>query len=242
VGSAAGQRAAAALALHHCDIRSAFGRRLVEQPLMRNVLADLALESEASLALAMRVARALDHRDDPHEDALVRLLTAVGKYWICKRTPHHAYEAMECIGGSGVMEDSPFPRLFRESPVNAIWEGSGNVQCLDVLRAMHKTPDVVQAFFTELAKARGGHAALDRHVTALQAELADLQDLEFRARDLVDRMALAMQAALLVQHAPAAVADAFCASRLASTGHHQYGALPRGSDTAAIVRRAMPRG
>ena len=242
VGSAAGQRAAAALALHHCDIRSAFGRRLVEQPLMRNVLADLALESEASLALAMRVARALDHRDDPHEDALVRLLTAVGKYWICKRTPHHAYEAMECIGGSGVMEDSPFPRLFRESPVNAIWEGSGNVQCLDVLRAMHKTPDVVQAFFTELAKARGGHAALDRHVTALQAELADLQDLEFRARDLVDRMALAMQAALLGQHAPAAVADAFCASRLASTGHHQYGALPRGSDTAAIVRRAMPRG
>jgi putative acyl-CoA dehydrogenase len=241
IGSAAGQRAAAAQALHHCSLRSAFGKVLVEQPLMHNVLADLALESEGSLALAMRVARALDHRDDAHEDALVRLMTAVGKYWICKRTPQHAYEAMECLGGSGVMEDSPFPRLFRESPVNAIWEGSGNVQCLDVLRAMHKTPEVVQAFFAEVGRARGGHATLDRHVAALQAELADLDELEYRARDLVDRMALAMQAALLVQHAPAAVADAFCASRLASTGQHQYGALPRGLDTPAIVARATPR-
>ncbi|MFP5397762.1 MAG: isovaleryl-CoA dehydrogenase [Gammaproteobacteria bacterium] len=241
VGSAAGQRAAAVQALHHCAIRAAFGKRLVEQPLMRNVLADLALESEASLTLAMRVARALDHRDDAHEDALVRLLTAVGKYWICKRTPHHAYEAMECIGGSGGMEDSPFPRLFRESPVNAIWEGSGNVQCLDVLRAMAKTPDVVQAFFAEVGRARGGSAVLDRHVAALQAELDDLQDVEYRARDLVDRMALAMQAALLVQHAPAAVADAFCASRLASTGHHQVGALPRGVDCGAIIGRATPQ-
>lgn len=241
VGSAAGQRAAAAQALHHCSIRAAFGKRLVEQPLMRNVLADLALESEASLALAMRVARAMDHRDDAHEDALVRLLTAVGKYWICKRTPQHAYEAMECLGGSGVMEDSPFPRLFRESPVNAIWEGSGNVQCLDVLRAMARTPDVVQAFFTEVGRARGGSAVLDRHVAALKAEFADLQDLEYRARDLVDRMALATQAALLVQHAPAAVADAFCASRLGSSGHHQYGALPRGVDCGAIIGRATPQ-
>ncbi|MBP6251696.1 MAG: isovaleryl-CoA dehydrogenase [Rubrivivax sp.] len=241
IGSAAGQRAAAAQALHHCSMRSVFGKVLVEQPLMRNVLADLALESEGSLALAMRVARALDHRDDAHEDALVRLMTAVGKYWICKRTPQHAYEAMECLGGSGVMEDSPFPRLFRESPVNAIWEGSGNVQCLDVLRAMHKTPDVVQAFFEEVGRARGGDATLDRHVAALKAELTDLGELEYRARDLVDRMALAMQAALLVQHAPAPVSDAFCVSRLASTGHHQYGALPRGLDTAAIVTRATPR-
>jgi putative acyl-CoA dehydrogenase len=241
VGSAAGQRAAAVQALHHCGIRAAFGKRLVEQPLMRNVLADLALESEASLTLAMRVARALDHRDDPHEDALVRLLTAVGKYWICKRTPQHAVEAMECLGGSGVMEDSPFPRLFRESPVNAIWEGSGNVQCLDVLRAMAKTPEVVQAFFAEVGRARGASAALDRHVAALKADFADLQDLEYRARDLVDRMAQAVQAALLVQHAPAAVADAFCASRLTSTSHHQYGALPRGVDCGAIIRRATPQ-
>ena len=151
----------------------------------------------------------------------MRLCTAVGKYWICKRTPHHAYEAMECIGGSGVMEDGPFPRLFRESPVNAIWEGSGNVQCLDVLRAMQKTPDVVGAFFGEVSKAMGANANLDRWVLALQKDFRDLADLEYRARDMVDRMALAMQAALLVQHAPSFVADAFCASRLASRGPPQ---------------------
>ncbi len=241
VGSSSGQRAAVAQALHHCSLRSAFGKVLVEQPLMRNVLADLVLENEGSVALTMRVARALDHRADEHEDLLVRLCTAVGKYWICKRTPGHAYESMECIGGSGVMEDSPFPRLFRESPVNAIWEGSGNVQCLDVLRAMQKTPAVVGAFFAELAKARGANATLDRYVAALHKEFGDLAELEYRARDVVDRMALALQAALLVQHAPAAVADAFCASRLAASGHHNYGALPRGVDCAAIVARATPR-
>ena len=241
VGSSSAQRAAVSQALHHCSRRSAFGRVLNEQPLMRNVLADLVLESEGSLALTMRIARALDHRDDEHEDLLVRLVTAVGKYWICKRTPNHAYESMECIGGSGVMEDSPFPRLFRESPVNAIWEGSGNVQCLDVLRAMQKTPAVVQAFFREVGKAKGASAALDRYVVALQKEFADLADLEYRARDVVDRMALAIQAALLVQHAPAFVADAFCASRLEAAGHHNYGALPRGADCAAIIERATPR-
>jgi len=243
IGSTAGQRAAVAQALHHCGIRSAFGQVLNQQPLMRNVLADLVLEHEGSLALTMRIARALDTRSDPHEDALVRLVTAVGKYWICKRTPQHAYEAMECIGGSGVMEDSPFPRLYREAPVNAIWEGSGNVQCLDVLRAMQKSPEVVGVFFAELAKARGANAALDRWVAALQAEFKDLSDLEYRARGVVDRMALAIQAALLVQHAPAAVADAFCASRLATQGgsHSQYGTLPRGVDCAAIIERATPQ-
>jgi len=241
VGSTAGQRAAVAQALHHCGIRAAFGRVLNQQPLMRNVLADLVLEHEGSLALTMRVARALDHRSDAHEDQLVRLLTAVGKYWICKRTPNHAYESMECIGGSGVMEDGPFPRLFRESPVNAIWEGSGNVQCLDVLRAMQKTPTVVDAYFTEVGKARGANASLDRYVGALAKEFRDLADLEYRARDVVDRMAIAAQAALLVQHAPAAVADAFCASRLEAAGHHNYGTLPRGVDCAAIVARATPR-
>ncbi len=237
VGSSAGQRAAVALALHHCSRRSAFGRVLNQQPLMQNVLADLVLEHEGSLALTMRVARAMDQRQDPHEDALARLVTAVGKYWICKRTPQHAYEAMECIGGSGVMEDSPFPRLYREAPVNAIWEGSGNVQCLDVLRAMQKTPEVVQAFFAEVGQARGGHVALDRWVAALKAEFADLADLEYRARGVVDRMALAIQAALLVQHAPKAVADGFCASRLEGEGHRQFGTLPRGVDCAAIVAR-----
>ncbi|MGZ5236900.1 MAG: acyl-CoA dehydrogenase family protein [Caldimonas sp.] len=241
VGSSAGQRAAVAQALHHCSIRSAFGRVLNQQPLMRNVLADLVLENEGALALAMRMARALDNRADPQQDLLVRLCTAVGKYWICKRTPNHAYEAMECIGGSGVMEDSPFPRLFRESPVNAIWEGSGNVQCLDVLRAMHKTPAVVDAFFRELGLARGANAALDRWVEALHGELADPADAEYRARSVVDRMALALQAALLVQHAPAFVADAFCGSRLADGGHRNYGTLPRGVDCAAIIERATPR-
>ena len=241
VGSSAGQRAAVSQALHHCSIRSAFGKVLNQQPLMRNVLADLVLESEGSLALTMRIARAMDHRDDPHEDLLVRLCTAVGKYWICKRTPNHAYEAMECIGGSGVMEDSPFPRLFRESPVNAIWEGSGNVQCLDVLRAMQKSPEVIDAFFREVAKAKGANAALDRWVDALRAEFNDPADLEYRARDVVDRMALAMQAALLLQHAPACVADAFCASRLAAGGYRNFGALPRGVDCAAIIERATPR-
>jgi putative acyl-CoA dehydrogenase len=241
IGSAAGQRAAVAQALHHCGIRHAFGQVLNRQPLMRNVLADLALEHEGSLALTMRLARAMDHRDDEHEDLLVRLLTAVGKYWICKRTPNHAYEAMECIGGSGVMEDGPMPRLFRESPVNAIWEGSGNVQCLDVLRAMHRTPAVVQAFFAEIEPSRGADARLDAWVAALQREFADLADLEYRARHIVDRLALATQAALLVRHAPAAVADAFCASRLSGEGHRNYGTLPRGVDTAAIIERATPR-
>jgi putative acyl-CoA dehydrogenase len=242
VGSSSGMRQAVAQALHHCNYRAAFGKRLVEQPLMQNVLADLVIEHEAALALTMRIGRALDAAAaNEHEKLLVRVGTAVGKYWICKRTPAHAYEAMECIGGSGVMEDGPFPRLFRESPVNAIWEGSGNVQCLDVLRAMQKTPAVVEAFFREVAKAKGANAALDRWVVALQKEFTDLADLEYRARDLVDRMALALQAALLAQHAPAYVADAFCGSRLARSGHHNYGALPRGVDCEAIIERATPR-
>ena len=241
VGSSAGQRAAVSQALHHCSIRSAFGKVLNQQPLMKNVLADLVLENEGALALTMRIARAMDNRAEQHEDLLVRLCTAVGKYWICKRTPNHAYEAMECIGGSGVMEDSPFPRLFRESPVNAIWEGSGNVQCLDVLRAMQKTPEVVEAFFREVTKARGANATLDRWVGALHKEFTNLADIEYRARDVVDRMALAIQAALLVQHVPAYVADAFCASRLADGGYRNYGTLPRGVDCVAIIERARPR-
>ena len=240
VGSTAGQRAAVAQALHHCNIRQAFGRVLNQQPLMRNVLADLVLEHEGSLALTMRVARAMDHREDAHEDALVRLLTAVGKYWICKRTASHAYEAMECIGGSGVMEDSPMPRLYREAPVNAIWEGSGNVQCLDVLRALQKTPGVVDAFFDEVTLAQGGHASLDAAAKALKAELADASDLEYRARHVVDQMALTAQASLLVRHAPVAVSDAFCASRLSGTGHRQFGTLPRGVNCGALIERATP--
>jgi putative acyl-CoA dehydrogenase len=241
VGSAAGQRAAVAQALHHCALRTAFGRKLVDQPLMANVLADLALEQEAALALAMRLARALDGRADAHEDLLVRLMTPVGKYWVCKRTPGLTYEAMECIGGSGVMEDGPFPRLFRESPVNAIWEGSGNIQCLDVLRAMHKSPAAVEALLWELAAAKGANADLDRAAGELRRELADPADFEHRARSLVDRIAVAFQASLLVRHGPPFVADAFCASRLAGTGPRNFGTLPRGVDCAALVERATPR-
>ncbi len=241
VGSSAGMRMALSQALHHCAHRSAFGARLNQQPLMQNVLADLALESEAAMTLSMRVARALDHRDNRHEDMLVRLVTAVGKYWICKRTPGHAYEAMECIGGSGVMEDSMFPRLFRESPVNAIWEGSGNVQCLDVLRAMAKEPEVVQAFFDELRPTQGQNPHLDAQVRALAQEIKEPAGMEYRARHVVERMALAMQASLLLRVAPAFVADAFCASRLDGQGSFHYGALPRGAQVQAIIERATPR-
>jgi putative acyl-CoA dehydrogenase len=241
IGSSAGQRAAVAQALHHCSLRSAFGKVLNRQPLMTNVLADLALESEGSLALTMRVARALDSRADASEDLLVRVLTSVGKYWICKRTPNLTYEAMECIGGSGVMEDSPLARLFRESPVNAIWEGSGNVQCLDVLRVLRKAPAAIDAFFSELALARGGNAHLDHAVAGLRRDFGHPEDIEYRARGLVDKMALALQASLLVRHAPTYVADAFCVSRLSGTGQHNFGALNRSADCAAIIERATPR-
>jgi len=241
IGSSAAMRMAVSQALHHCSQRKAFGRLLVDQPLMQNVLADLVLESEAAMILTMRIARALDRRTDPNEDSLARLCTAVGKYWICKRTAQHAAEAMECIGGAGVMEDSPMPRLFREAPVNAIWEGSGNIQCLDTLRAMHKMPSAVQAYLDELALAHGGHASLDRHVVALKEELRVTENVEYRARGLVDRMATCLQAALLVRHAPSWLADAFCRSRLDGLGHHQYGALPPGVECARIIERAMPR-
>ena len=241
VGSSAGMRMAVSQALHHCSVRSAFGKVLNQQPLMQNVLADLALESEAALTLSMRIARAMDNRADEHEDLLGRLVTAVGKYWICKRTPNHAYEAMECIGGSGVMEDSPMPRLYREAPINAIWEGSGNVQCLDVLRALSKTPAVLDAFFTEVGISKNAHPVLEGYVAAIATDLKNPQALEYRARDLVDRMALALQASLLVRHAPVFVSDAFCHSRLELRGHHNYGTLPRGIDCAAIITRATPK-
>ncbi|MFO7550557.1 MAG: acyl-CoA dehydrogenase family protein [Haliea sp.] len=241
IGSAAGMRMAVSQALHHCSIREAFGKVLNQQPLMQNVLADLAIESEAALVTGMRMARALDNLQDEQEALLMRLGVAVGKYWICKRSPNHAYEAMECIGGSGVMEDSMMPRLYREAPVNAIWEGSGNVQCLDVLRALQKSPQVVEAFFLETGKARGSNTALDRQLDTLARELKDSSDMEYRARSVVDRLATSLQAALLLQHAPGAVADAYCASRLDAVGHHNYGALPRGIDCASIIERSTPK-
>ena len=247
MGASAGlMRAGLANAIHHCRERAAFGKPLLEQPLMRNVLADLALEYEGAIAFAMRMARALDGRaDDQHEANLVRLATAVGKYWNCKRAPNHSYEIMECIGGSGVMEDSIYPRLYREAVINPIWEGSGNVQCLDVLRAMGKSPAVVHSFVTECEQARGGNSQLDAYLDALKNQIAALDpaddvSLQFGARALVDRMALAFQASLLVQHAPNAVSEAFCASRLSVDGQHNYGALARGTDTREILQRADP--
>jgi putative acyl-CoA dehydrogenase len=239
IGSSAGQRAAAAQALHHCSVRSTFGQMLNSHPLMQNVLADLVLESEGSLALTMRMARAMEGHDGAHDKLLVRLCVPLGKYWICKRTPHHAYEAMECIGGSGLMEDGPLPRLLRESPVNAIWEGSGNIQCLDLMRAIQKTPNVLGAFLDEVKRARGSSATLDSWVHNLEHDIGHLS--EYRAREFADRMVLALQAALLQQHAPAFVADAFCASRLTGRGHRNYGALPTDVDCAAIIKRATPR-
>jgi len=247
MGASAGlMRAGLANAIHHCKQRAAFGAKLVDQPLMQNVLADLQLEYEGAMAFSMRMARALDMKDsDEHEAQLARLATAVGKYWICKRAPQHSYEIMECIGGSGVMENSIYPRLFRESVINPIWEGSGNVQCLDVLRAIGKTPAVLMAFNAELNKARGGNSILDSYLDSLnqqfmQLDPTDMHGLQYSARTMVDQMALAFEASLLVRHAPNAVSEAFCASRLAAQGHHNYGALPKGVNVKSIIERADP--
>jgi putative acyl-CoA dehydrogenase len=242
IGSSSGMRQAVAQALHHCNYRSAFGKRLVDQPLMQNVLADLVIEHEAALALTMRIGRALDVGDaSEHEKMLVRVGTAVGKYWICKRTPAHVYEAMECIGGSGVMEDCIMPRLFRESPVNSIWEGSGNVQCLDMLRAMHRNPGSVEAYMDEVRAGSGADRRLDQYVVNLGIELEDTEDIEYRARRVVEKMALALQGSLLVRFGHPAVADAFCAARLqGDTSGLTFGALPRGLDCTAIIQRAAP--
>jgi putative acyl-CoA dehydrogenase len=236
IGSAAGMRWAVANATWHAAHRSAFGRRLAEQPLMRNVLADLCVESEAATALAMRVARAYDEEDT----AFRRLATAVGKYWVCKRLPPLAFEAMECLGGNGYVEESGMPRLYREAPVNSIWEGSGNVNALDVLRALARQPDSLERYLAEVETAAGADRRLDAYVADLRRELADPDEVELRARRIVERLALALQGSLLVRHAPAAVADAFCASRLAGDHGGAFGTLPAGLDTAAIVARHTP--
>ncbi len=243
IGSAAGMRQAVAQVTHHCAHRSAFGKLLSQQPLMKNVLADLVIEHEAALALTMRIAGAMDRSaTSESEQLMVRMGTAVGKYWICKRAPEHAYEAMECIGGSGVMEDSIMPRLFRESPVNSIWEGSGNVQCLDMLRAMSRHPGSVETLMSEIQAASGSDKRLDEYVKQLGRELIDTSDIEYRARSIVEKMALALQGALLVRFGDTAVADAFCASRLTSQGSGLvYGNLPRGVDCASIIKRATPQ-
>ncbi|WP_194755473.1 isovaleryl-CoA dehydrogenase [Aliidiomarina indica] len=236
IGSSAGMRQATVQAIHHCDHRAAFGATLTQQPLMQNLLADLALESEAAMVFMMRMARAMDHHDDEQERLLARIATPIGKYWICKRAPQHAYEAMEIIGGTGVMETHIMARLYREAPINAIWEGSGNVQCLDILRAIDKEPAVLEAYFSEVAHAKGQNTHLDRLVGELKAAFADADALPYRARQLADRMALALQASLLIQHAPNAVADAFCESRL-SRQVWNYGGMPRGVACVDVINR-----
>ncbi|ANN17765.1 DNA alkylation response protein [Amycolatopsis orientalis] len=238
VGSASGMRYGAVRAVHHARHRRAFGANLVDQPLMGNVLADLVVESEAATTVGMRLAAATDRQDDEQEQAFRRLGLAVTKYWVCKRGPSHAVEALECLGGNGYVEESGMPRLYREAPLMSIWEGSGNVAALDALRAMAKQPESVAAYFTEVEQAAGADARLDDAVGRLRKELSDLSDIEYRARRLVESMALVLQGSLLVRHGAPAVADAFCASRLGGDWGVAFGTLPSGVDTRAIVARA----
>jgi putative acyl-CoA dehydrogenase len=238
IGSAAGMRWGTVQAVHHARHRSAFGSLLADQPLMQNVLADLAIDAEAATVTAMRIARAYDEDDGPFR----RFGTAVAKYWVCKRAPQHAIEALECLGGNGYIEESGMPRLYRDSPLNSIWEGSGNVAALDVLRAMVKEPDGLPAFLAECELARGANAHLDAHIDAVKDEIAgmvDAGDTQTQARRIVERLALALQGSLLVRNAPAPVADAFCAARLGGEGGRAYGTLPAGVDAPAIVERAL---
>ncbi len=243
LGAASGMRSAVAHASWHAAHRAAFGKQLIDQPLMSNVLADLALESEAATVLAMRLARAYDEADDdPVAAQFKRLATAVAKFYVCQRAPQHAFEAMEVLGGVGYVEQSGMPRLYREAPLNSIWEGSGNVIALDVLRALAHEPQSLEAFYAELGLAAGANAAFDSFSDRLEAQLSDGQQLEFRARIIVEQMALALQGALLIQHAPAAVSEAFCAARLGDDRSLNYGTLPAGTDSAAIVDRHTPQG
>jgi putative acyl-CoA dehydrogenase len=233
IGSAASMRWGVAQAVHHARHRSAFGKLLAEQPAMQNVLADLAIESEAATAAAMRIARAYDEADS----AFRRFATAVMKYWVAKRAAPHAAEALECLGGNGYVEESGMPRLLRDSPLNSIWEGSGNVAALDVLRATLKEPAGLPAFLAECEQARGANALLDAHLDRLSHSSVPAEP-EFEARRLVENLAVALQASLLVRNAPSSVADAFCAGRLGQGGR-VYGTLPPGTDADAILERAL---
>ncbi|MGI5438416.1 acyl-CoA dehydrogenase family protein [Streptomyces shenzhenensis] len=239
LGSAGLMRQAVAQAVHHCTHREAFGGRLVDKPLMRNVLADLALESEAATALGLRLAAACDDGGE-RELALLRLAVPTAKYWVAKRCAPLAVEAAECLGGNGYVEESGLPRLVRESPLNSVWEGAGNVQALDVLRALRREPQALDAFLLEVARARGADHRLDGAVKDLLTELGDLESVEGRARRLVERMALVLQGSLLVRYAPPEVADTFCASRLGGDWGSAFGTLPPSLDLASVVDRARP--
>ena len=242
-GSAAGMRAGVANATHHAGHRSAFGKTLIDQPLMQNVLADLCVEAEAATVSALRLARAYDESAAGDEDAreFRRLANAVLKYWICKRAPNHAVESLECLGGNGYVEESGMPRLFRESPLASIWEGSGNVQCLDVLRAAIRNPASVDAFFAEVGEAGTANPDLESFAAKAREDLgSDPETLETRARRVVEQMALALQGSLLVRFGDEAVADAFCASRLGGNWGQAFGTLPAGVDAKRIIERHQP--
>ncbi|MBX9361569.1 acyl-CoA dehydrogenase family protein [Streptomyces sp. WAC04114] len=239
LGSAGLMRQAVAQAVHHCTYREAFGGKLVDKPLMRNVLADLALESEAATTLALRLAAAYDDGGE-QERALLRIAVPAAKYWVTKRCPPVAVEAAECLGGNGYVEESGMPRLVRESPLNSVWEGAGNVQALDVLRALRREPGALDAYLREVGQARGADHRLDAAIKNLLTELADLEGVEGRARRLTERLALVLQGSLLVRFAPPQVADAFCAGRLGGDAGAAFGTLPHTLDLASVVERARP--
>jgi len=242
LGTAGLIRQCASQAIHHARHRAAFGRKLAEQPLMRNVLADLALESEAATVLAMRLAGAFDAQNDAPSALLRRILTPAAKYWICRRGPALAAEAMEVLGGNGYVEEGALPRLYRQMPLNSIWEGSGNVMCLDVLRAIAREPDCLDALAAEIAPALGHDSRFDAFAAALKDELRRPDGLEGQARRVAQAITLSIQGALLVRFAPEYIAHAFCSSRLASAyfAGGALGNLPAGTDFAAIVERAWP--
>jgi putative acyl-CoA dehydrogenase len=238
VASAGMMRAGLTQALHHCEHRAAFGAKLVDHAAMQNVLADLALESEAATLTAFRLAEAFDRgAQDANERMLARIMTPVAKYWLCKRNPVFTFEAMECLGGNGFVEDGPFGRLFRESPLNGIWEGSGNVICLDVLRSVEREPESVTALLREIRAAAPENAHLKAMLGRLEREFGDRSNLESRARRLVEMAAVALQASLMLRHADPRAAAAFCASRLGGDWGHVFGTLPAGTDCAALLDR-----
>ncbi len=247
IAAASQMRTGVSQAAFHAGHRQAFGADLADQPLMANVLADLAVESEAATTVMLRLAGATDRvaRGDEQEAAFRRIALAVTKYWVCKRVPVHAGEALECLGGNGYVEESGLPRLYREAPLQSIWEGSGNVAALDALRALARQPETAEAYFAEVGLAAGADPRLDRAVDGLRAELAflagpDQADAELRARRIAETMATVLQGALLVRYGDPAVADAFTASRLGGDWGHSFGTLPAGVDTAAIVKRVTP--
>jgi putative acyl-CoA dehydrogenase len=235
--STALMRQALTQALHHARYRRAFGKLLVDQPLMRNVLTDLALESEAATVLMMRLARAFETHDrDEYERGIARLATAVAKYWICKQAPVVVNEALECLGGNGYVEECIMPRLYREAPINSIWEGSGNVICLDILRAIAKDPDAVDALMEEISIARGLNRIFDAHLAQLNLHRVSQWD----GRRIAEHLASALEASLVLRHCPDFVSDAFCAHRLAGEGGRTFGTLSNAVDAQSILNRALP--